>query len=409
MGSPELHAALERGRRAVLVRPPAVEHATDIWELLPERVLIVCPDRATAVQFADTAPADASVHAITSLGRATRLLKAGGADIVAGALPDLIALVAQSALKPETFELIVVAWPEGLVAQDPAALDMLLAEAKDAARLFLSWDPTQLGTLLEQHAHRAPVFGDLPMGENARPLGPIAAARYAIVSPERRAAALREVTDALDPTPCAVWRRGADVPPAGTVAVCVDLPSRPEFTELARGAAPVLMLTAAQLPYARTLAMPLDPLPLPWALERGRAAAAELRTRLAERIAMGGLGAELAVLEPLFDRFDPAEVAAAALALRREPGPAPVVEPAKPWVKVWVGVGKRDRVSPKDLVGALVKEVQVDRTQLGRIDVTEGFSIVEVAPGAAERVIAGLGRVTLRGRRVTARLDRSGG
>jgi len=73
-----------------------------------------------------------------------------------------------------------------------------------------------------------------------------------------------------------------------------------------------------------------------------------------------------------------------------------------------VGVGKRDRVGPKDLVGALVKEVQVDRTQLGRIDVTEGFSFVEVAPGAAERVIAGLGRVTLRGKRVTARLDRSG-
>jgi ATP-dependent RNA helicase DeaD len=96
------------------------------------------------------------------------------------------------------------------------------------------------------------------------------------------------------------------------------------------------------------------------------------------------------------------------LALRREPGPAPVVEPAKPWVKVWVGVGKRDRVGPKDLVGALVKEVQVDRAQLGRIDVTEAFAIVEVAPGAAERVIAGLGRVTLRGKRVTARLDRSG-
>jgi len=408
MGSPELRAALERGRRAVLVRPPAVEHAADIWELLPQRALIVCPDRATAVQFADAAPADRHVHAITSLGRAARLLKAHGADAIAGTLPDLTALVAQSALKPETFELIVVAWPESLVAHDPLALDTLLAEAKDAGRLFLSWDPVQLGAVLEQHAHRAPVFGDLPMGENARPLGPIAPARYTIVSPERRAAALREVTDALDPTPCVVWRRGADAPPAGAVAVCLDLPDRAEFTALARESAPVLVLTATQLPYARTLALPLDPLPLPWALERGRAAAAELRTRLAERIAAGGLGAELAVLEPLFDRFDPAEVAAAALALRREPGPAPAVEPAKPWIKVWVGVGKRDRVGPKDLVGALVKEVQVDRTQLGRIDVTEAFAIVEVAPGAAERVIAGLGRVTLRGKRVTARLDRSG-
>ncbi|HEY6852964.1 MAG TPA: DbpA RNA binding domain-containing protein, partial [Gemmatimonadales bacterium] len=313
-----------------------------------------------------------------------------------------------SALKPDTFEMVVVAWPEILVAHDPQALDALLAEAKDAARLFLSWDPAQLAAIFEQHAHRAPVIGDLPLGENARPLGPIAAARYSIVAPDRRAAVLREVTDALDPTPCALWRRGADAPPAGTVAVCVDLPARGEFTELARAAAPVLLLTAAQLPYARTLAMPLDPLPLPWALERGRAGAAALRTRLAERIAAGGLGAELAVLEPLFDRFDPAEVAAAALALGREPGPAPVAEPAKPWVKVWVGLGKRDRVGPKDLVGALVKEVKIDRTQLGRIDVTEAFSLLEVAPGAAERVIAGLGRVTLRGKRVTARLDRSG-
>ena len=53
MGSPELRAALERGRRAVLVRPPAVEHAADVWEVLPQRVLIVCPDRATAVVLAD--------------------------------------------------------------------------------------------------------------------------------------------------------------------------------------------------------------------------------------------------------------------------------------------------------------------------------------------------------------------
>jgi len=409
MGSSELRAALERGRRAVLVCPPAVEHAADVWDVLPQRVLIVCPDRATAVQFADTAPADRSVHPVTSLGRAARLLKARGTDAIAGALPDLTALIAQAMLKPDAFDMILVAWPEGLVAHDPLALDTLLAEARGAARLFLSWDPAQLGAVLEQHAHRAPVFGDLPLGENARPLGPIAPARYTIVAPERRTAALREVSDALDPTPCAAWRRGANGPPAGAVAVCLDLPDRAEFAQLARDAAPVLVLTATQLPYARTLAMPLDPLPLPWALERGRAAGAELRTRLAERIAAGGLGAELAVLEPLFDRFDPAEVAAAALALRREPGPAPVVEPAKPWVKVWVSVGKRDRVGPKDLVGALVKEVQVDRTQLGRIDVTEGFAVVEVAPGAAERVIAGLGRVTLRGRRVTARLDRSGG
>ena len=55
----------------------------------PASTAFVCPDRASAVQFADTAPADRSVHPVTSLGRAARLLKARGADTIAGALPDL--------------------------------------------------------------------------------------------------------------------------------------------------------------------------------------------------------------------------------------------------------------------------------------------------------------------------------
>ncbi|PYP13034.1 MAG: hypothetical protein DMD56_01995, partial [Gemmatimonadetes bacterium] len=120
---------------------------------------------------------------------------------------------------------------------------------------------------------------------------------------------------------------------------------------------------------------------------------------------------ELALLDPLFERFDPAEVAAALLALQRETGSgkpetiAPGVVDGAP-VRVFVGLGKKDRASAKDLVGALIREAGVAKDDIGRIDVRETFSLVEVAAGAADRAVRGLTGTTIRGRRVIARLDR---
>jgi ATP-dependent RNA helicase DeaD len=75
-------------------------------------------------------------------------------------------------------------------------------------------------------------------------------------------------------------------------------------------------------------------------------------------------------------------------------------------VKVFVNVGKKDRASAKDIVGALMREVKLAKGDIGRIDVRDTFSIVEVARGAAARVVEQLPGVTIRGRRVSARLDR---
>jgi len=44
-------------------------------------------------------------------------------------------------------------------------------------------------------------------------------------------------------------------------------------------------------------------------------------------------------------------------------------------------VGTKDRASAKDLVGALIKEAGLEKGQIGKIDVRERFSLVEVAPG----------------------------
>ena len=75
-------------------------------------------------------------------------------------------------------------------------------------------------------------------------------------------------------------------------------------------------------------------------------------------------------------------------------------------VKVHVNVGKKDRAGAKDIVGALIREAGLSKDDIGRIDVRETHSVVEVAGSAAERAVARLSGMMIRGRRVNARIDR---
>src|SRR6266568_4141169 len=147
----------------------------------------------------------------------------------------------------------------------------------------------------------------------------------------------------------------------------------------------------------------------PWR-ERGHHRAEALRTRVAALLETENIEPELALLTPLLERYDPAEVAAALLRMSQRPsatgGSPPATAAAPGRTKIFVNVGKKDRAGPKDLVGALIREVGLEKTALGKIEVREAFSVVEVAAGEAERVVRGLTGVTIRGRRVAARLDR---
>jgi len=423
-------AALERGRALMLVTPPAVEQAGAVWELLaPDApghgpgvdapgpgVVVVCTDSAAAEEWADAAPEGLRVHPVTALGRTTRLLAAGAVDVLTGTPEDLQALARASALKFESVTTVVLAWPEWLIAADRlATLEQVLAETRDARRIILAWNPQALEDLIERYARRPHVMGDLPMGEDARPLPPIGPARYAIVPAPRRRTVRREVLDAIDRPRVATWKCGT-TPEAADVVVCLDLPSRQELSEIARCGAPVLLLSPAQLSYARSIATPLTALPLHGSRAKAASDADQLRARVAARLDAGGLEPELGLLEPLLERYDAAEVAAAVLALRREASSVvgrPLTENRQPttpsdetWVKVFVGVGRKDRASAKDLVGALTREVGLARTDIGRIELRDSFCLVHLAPHAADAAIRGLSRVAIRGRRVTARRDR---
>src|SRR6266550_4214840 len=307
-------AALERGRPVVLVRPPAVEQARDLWELLGPpspghgpgvgpRVLVVCADDASAAEWVAAAPDDRSIHAVTT---------------------------------------VVLAWPEALAEGDGAAvLDTVLGETRDARRIVLSWNPALLGDFLERHARRALVVGMPPVDETGRPLPPVCRARFAVVPSFRRSIALRDALDALGATTPFVWNGGPITPPEARpdAVLCTALPSRDELAALARlgGGEPFVFIAAIQLPYLRSIAT-LTPLAVASGADRARDRAEALRERVAALLTTGSVDAELALLDPLFERFDPAEVAAALLALQRE-----------------AGGGMRDAVVAAPVEGARVK------------------------------------------------------
>jgi len=393
-------------RHVVLVLPPAVERAGKVWELMDPRAIVVCADNEQAVLWADAAPAALRAHAVTGLTRTAALLKEGRVGVLAGAPSDLAALVARAALKLETIETIVVAWPEGFADQ----LDTLLAEAPNARRVILSWNPHALSEFLERHARRPEIVGDIPLDSVGQPLGPVASARYAVVTNRRRA--VRDALDALRSIRPYVWTGGPVEGPAETpdAVVAAVLPTREELRLLAAIATPAVPVLASQVGYLRSIAT-LTPLPLPAAADRAQDRSAELRAQLAARLAQGDVDAELAVLAPLFEDHDPALVAGALLALGRQPSavsqPSPAVAAPAGWSKVFVTVGKKDNASAKDLVGALIKEAGLEKGQIGKIDVRETFSLVDIAAAAVDQAVRRLTGVSIRGRRVSARPDRT--
>jgi ATP-dependent RNA helicase DeaD len=144
------------------------------------------------------------------------------------------------------------------------------------------------------------------------------------------------------------------------------------------------------------------------AMARGASARSEIQRALEDR----SLDAEAMVLAPLLERYDATQVAAALLALwsaardtsETAGASAPVSEPAT--ARIWVSVGQRDQATPGDLVAALVKELGVDRSQIGKIEMRESFSLVQLPATDAERIAERLTGVMIRRRKVAARIDR---
>ncbi|MFC5998508.1 DEAD/DEAH box helicase [Quadrisphaera sp. GCM10027208] len=161
------------------------------------------------------------------------------------------------------------------------------------------------------------------------------------------------------------------------------------------------------------------------------------RAALEESLLAEDLEAFRVVVEALTDEHDLMEIALAAVRLaheatgagdeaeipqvatraepaqrpvRREPdarperrGPRPVTPGT---TRLYVGLGRQAGLRPQDLVGAITGETSLSGKQIGAIEITERFALVEVPQDAAQEVIDGLRASTVRGRTPYVRLDR---
>ncbi|MCU0354119.1 MAG: DEAD/DEAH box helicase [Cytophagales bacterium] len=72
----------------------------------------------------------------------------------------------------------------------------------------------------------------------------------------------------------------------------------------------------------------------------------------------------------------------------------------KDMVRLFVNVGRMDRVRPNDIVGALTGETGVAFDNIGHIDIYDKYSFVEVKKQDVNRVIEGMENNTIKGRQV---------
>ncbi|MFC3736277.1 DEAD/DEAH box helicase [Paractinoplanes deccanensis] len=138
-----------------------------------------------------------------------------------------------------------------------------------------------------------------------------------------------------------------------------------------------------------------------------------------------GLDRFRVVVDSLTGDYDLETIALAAVKLLHEaaggdvdeeeiPSPAPArrdpqtrMRPADSGVaRLFVGIGRRAGLRPQDLVGAIAGESGLPSRDIGAIQITDRFSLVEVPEQAADMVIKALSRATIRGRRPTVRRER---
>ncbi|HEY9443253.1 MAG TPA: DbpA RNA binding domain-containing protein, partial [Gemmatimonadales bacterium] len=256
--------------------------------------------------------------------------------------------------------------------------------------------------------------------------GPV---RVAGVAWERRAAALADVVELLDPASLVVWSVdrtrqgeieravGATAPgvtitsgdaPRAALVVAFDPPTPERLTQLASAGEVVLLMPPGTERYLERVAAPRRPLRLPGLLDGVTAAAGARREAVVRTIEAGRPEAALAVLAPLFERYDAGAVAAALYDLwTSAPPAAPAAAPEPPATsKIFVGIGKKDGATVNDLVAVLTKEVRVERTRIGRVELKDAYALVEIPAQEAERIAGALNGTTIRRKRVTARVDR---
>jgi ATP-dependent RNA helicase DeaD len=448
--------SVSRGQNVVYIMPhdwasiaqflgPAIERIdAEAREL---QLLVITSDAemaavvaAAAVKLAEGR--DLGIIAATSARRASTLLRARPAQIVSGTPETIVEMLTSAALKLDSVRAVCIAWADELVTRGAAAaLETVMAELpKDGARVFVASELSPaFEELLARYARRARRV-IMPMAESDQPVS----LEYVTVSPHARLASLRRLIDDTAPASAVVFVRddesivdvrdllrslgygdegsvkiGLVASPGTELVVLFDLPaSREELREAVAGARRTIgLIQPRQLSSLRTLAAggSVKPYTLPDAGARARDRDEQLRADVRSVLVEEHFGRDLLALEPLLDEYDGIEIAAAVVQLlerERAARAAAVAAASAPrdrssasMTRLFVTVGSRDNVRPGDLVGAIANQAGVSSSDIGKVDVRESHSLVEVSSDIVGAVIEKVTGTEIRGRRVVIRRD----
>jgi len=314
------------------------------------QLVVITADAETAVALAEsvlrmTGPAGIELIPVTSARRASRLIAGRPVAAIAGSPSDIRDLVRGSHLKLEEVKSVVLAWADEILsgdAEDIEALEAVMSELpKDAARIVVtSKSEGRVNAFAERYLRRA--HRDLPAEEaESTPV----ALHYVTVSPTSRATALRRLLDDLDPPSAAIVvsndraeaeasealkllgyagesstvrvTRG-EIAPSTYAVIFYDAPSAKAELSAAASASPVTILALAEsreLEELKRMSGDAKPLTLKAPANAAREREVAMRRELSHALDAGMATREVLALEPLLERYDGIEIAAAALRL----------------------------------------------------------------------------------------------
>ena len=432
-----------RGHNLVAVTPPSPAYAAPALAGLLGRsgngsqLLLLVPPAEIAAwgALANRLARELPLRVQTAHGeaRALRRLRAGDLDVLIATPDTALSLLRRSALKPETLGAVFIAWPERL--DDPEALTELMHDLpKDAQRVVVTSLPERAADLVERYARKALTVSVVTPAPEVAGTGTV---RTASVAWARRVQALAELVELLDPASLAIWAAdrsyeseiaravplGEDAvhfttgdAPAAELVIAFDLPDAGRLAQLRAGGSVVLLTPPGTEQFVSRIAASAAPVRLPGQVDVAMREAGKRRALIAARLADGAPEQALLTLAPLFERHDPSAVAAALYELWLERGtagaaPTPGAAATAPAAeastgKIWVGIGKSDGATAADFVGTMTKELRIDRASIGRIELKDSFSLIEVPAAEVERIAGALNGITIRRKRLVARADR---
>ncbi len=426
------------------------------------QVLILTSDGENALAIAEMAHSlngatGIEVLPATSASRSARQLKSRPVRAVAGTPEELLSLVSGTHLKLDDLKTVVIAWAEDLLEQGEksvAALESILSEAgKTAERVIVTRKlDKRIEDFVERYARRAR-RAPMPMDDIGS--GEIPEIKYLTTAGIAKPGALRKLLDELDPPSAAIvvrtekgekearrvlralgyqesdpafyLIRGAPTAHVHTI-ILYDSPVRRSEIHALGGAEAVNLVVLVQpsemAPLREMMGAKLGPLNLTLGASKLRRRDDAIRSELRSILSAGVPPREIAPLEPLLAEYDAVEIAAAALQLlERErriakapassgpTAPAAAVPSATPgWTgamsKLFVTLGERDGLKAGDLVGTIAGEAGIPGGQIGKVEVYESHTIVEVPAAESERIIGVLNGKMIKGRKVAVRADR---